>query len=310
MKVVSIKSFLTLLCLALMAGQLNAQGWGVDDEDDQNVDNKQTTQWGQRARDRMNQRQGGQDQADRGGRGMGQGQGRGMGDGRGMGEGPGGMFGGGRGTGMMGGRGMFGPPMETEELMTFLQKYDQQKAAQLNEMYQKQPEQFAEYVGMVCELYTPAARIMENDQDAGKLEVKKISLSLDVKKQVSDYKAATDDAAKNKLKSELSTNLSKQFDLIMESQKSEISMWKERLDRFESRAANGQGQGQGQQQNNNRPGWARDGMSDRFERMQKRMTSEVEKREADIQKWKEQKDQIVERQLSDLVEEVRPFPWN
>lgn len=304
MKVVSLRSFFMMLCLSLMTVPLAAQGWGVDDEDQsQSEENKSASQWGQRARERMAQRQEGVQQGGPADDQMG---------GRGMGARGNGMMGmNGRGSGMMGGRGMYGPPMETEELMEFLQKYDQQKAAQLNEMYQKQPEQFAEYVGMVCELYTPAARMMENDPEAGKLEVKKISLTLDAKKQVSDYKSATDEATKSKIKSELSANLSEQFDLILDDQKKEIDMWKERLERFESRAANGNAQGQQMQQGQQGgPGGTRSGMSDRFENMQKRMKSEVEKRVSDIDKWKEQKQQIVERQLSDLVEEVRPFPWN
>ncbi len=264
----------------LLNAAVVAQGWG--NKPDKGQDNGQ---WRQRLQNGDN---------------VPDGERPGMRPGMGPGMRPGPM-GGGRFGGM--GRGMFGPPMTTEELIAFLEKNDEVKAKQLNEMYKKQPEQFAEYVGMVCELYTPAARIMENDPVAGKLAVRKTSLSLDVKKLVIDYKMAAEDEVKAKIKTELESSLSDQFDVILESQEKEIQVWQEHLQRFESKLKESSEGGESDFR------YGRGGRFDRFSNMQDRMKGQIGKRLQDITKWKEQKQQIVQRQLADLIEDVRPFPW-
>ncbi len=209
------------------------------------------------------------------------------------------------------GRGMFGPPMTTEELMTFLGKYDPEKAQQFGEMYKKQPEDFEKYIGMVCELYTPASRMMDFNEDIGKFMVKNISLSLDIKKVVSDYKKAEDEPSKARFRQQLKVKLEEQFDVIIQLQENEIKGWQDRISQFRERMENGELEDDNQEAGRGR-GFGRGGsdMQDRFQHMHKRMAQEVERRKGDIVKWKEQKQQIVERQISDLVEDVRPFPWN
>lgn len=224
-------------------------------------------------------------------------------------------------AGPRGGRGMFGMALTTEELLEFLKEHDPIKAGQFNEMYEKQPEQFKEYIGIICELYTPAARLMEYDKEAGELAVKNISLSLDVKKQVAEYKASNDQTVKRLIKSELTKSLEKQFDVIVDSQQKEIDIWKDRFSRFANNRPDWNDSAPVQQQPNmvgpGGPGRSglgggpggRGGRNDRGEEMQQRMKEQFEKRQQDIDKWKKQKKQIVERKLIDLVEDVRPFPW-
>ena len=233
------------------------------------------------------------------------------------GGGPGGPAG--RGEGRRGfGRGMFGPPLSTEELMEFLKEHDKEKASQLKNMYETQPEQFEKFIGITCELYTPAARMMDYNAEVGKLMVANISLSLDVKKVVFDYYVAQDQKDKDKARALLKDKLSHQFDIIIKLQENEISSWQERISQFRDRMENGdtgedesgRARGRGRGAGGFGPGMDMPGMQDKFEHMKKRMTTEVQKRKKDIVKWKEQKVQIVERQVADLLEDVRPFPWN
>lgn len=255
----------------------------ADDGRDGRNDNLDRPQWGQRVHDNEQKPGGEPGRPDMG---------------------PGGPM---MGRGMMG-RGMMGPAMTTDELMKFLNQYDPTRARQLDDMLANQPQQFQEYIGMVCELYTPAARQMEFDPEAGVLAVKNISLQLDIKKQVADYKVSTDDALKERLKTDIRLNLDRQFELILEDQQRDIARWQERMARFQSRIQSEQNAGPDQMRPEN--DMRGRGRADRFVNMQERMKKELGKRIEDIAKWKEQKKQIVDRQLSDLIEDVRPFPWN
>ena len=293
----SIVCIISFLAVMSISTQSFAQGNGGD-EDKSNEKNKYVQRIEDKFEQRMDSFNDGEQDPMRGGgrRGMG-------GPGR---DGRRGGF----------GRGMFGPPMSTDELMEFLGKHETEKAGQLRDLYNNQPEEFERYIGIVCELYTPAARMMENNPETGMLMVQNISLSLDVKKIVSDYNKVSDSAEKEKKKTHLKEKLSQQFDVILKLQEKEISGWQDRISQFRERMQNGNlDEEMDMDARGRRRGRGPDfgegmGMQDRFQHMQKRMTHEVSKRKQDIVKWKEQKAQIVERQLADLIEDVRPFPWN
>jgi len=157
------------------------------------------------------------------------------------------------------------------ECLEWLGKNYPEEAEKLTKLKDKKPELYRKHLRYMCEKYR---KIMEAEEENPQLaEVLKEDLELKMKrgKLLRMIKAETDENQKEKLVKELKEVVSNRFDLII----------KRKQMRYEQ-------------------------MSEDLERLKK----EVAKKSAEIEKWKENKEEKVKEHLEELMSRTEKFEWD
>ena len=235
-----------------------------------------------------------------------------MGPGRGAGprgEWRGGPDGGpGRGQGPDGGPGggrFGGGRIEPAEMINFLNEHEPDLAAKLEQLRQQDPVQYRRQMYSVMGLYGPVMREMQWDPEMAKFSLDRIHLRLQIEQDVKDVKTAKEDATRQ-AKDKLKGNVSKLFDTIVTQEEARLTRWEQRL--TEENTADQPSQ-QGYRGRGRRPrpmmGQGR-GAPGRHEKVRER----IEDREQLIKTWREQKDLVVQTRMNELLQDIKPFPWD
>jgi len=258
---------------------------------------------------------------------------RGQGQGWGRGEGPA------RGQGRRG-QERFDP----ERLAEFLREYEPELAEKLTKLRQQDPQRFRWQLFAIARIYGPVMAQMEHNPEMGKLSLKRIRLDLRTKQALKKIKklesktfkdAEQAEQAKAKARTSLCENVSKLFDVILEQQQRRLQEAQERLDtwappkRLEPQGppaeAPGFGKGRGSARGTSR-GIGRSGSRGRGTgmgrgagmypgeepvagRAHRELRARLEQHEESLKRWRDNKEQIVENRVKELLAGHEPFPW-
>jgi hypothetical protein len=232
----------------------------------------------------------------------GMGMGPGMGNGPGRGDGPGmGGRGRSRGDGPAGlGQHRFGY-INADELRDFLQKYEPELAAKMQQLRNKDARQFTRKVEMLKRLYGPAMRQMAVDPESGQLSLKKIRVQLKIEQTMVDIKKTTDPDELKQAKQTLHEQIDQVFDIIVAQRKQHLSNWQDRIKEWDtSPAGNGKGKGGDGKRNGKGRGIG----------PHARHQQNLKELQRDIETWQKNKRTLVNDRVQELLTNTRPFPWD
>lgn len=233
-----------------------------------------------------------------------------------------------------GGKGMgkWGPAVDSEALMKFLNIHEPTLAAKLEDLQSDNPRQFKRRARMIGKLYSPVIQEIQHDPDMAALSLRQIRQNLAVHAAAETLKDTPSDAA---AAAELRENLSALFDTVVQAKQLRHERFAAELasrgtdedrpdmakddDRMD-RPGRADGQGKGRRNmarddddvpvtDDDRPGRHRGGRgrnaSERREMLADRLAQQADQ----IESWKDHKEQIIDQRYDQIVSGQQPFPW-
>jgi len=191
-------------------------------------------------------------------------------------------------------------------LMNFLKEHEPELAAKLEKLRAEDPVQYRRQMYSVMGLYGPVVREMQWDPEIANFSLERIRMRLQIEQGVKDVNSTTGDAQK-KAKEKLKGNVSKLFDTIVTQEEARLKRWEQRL------TEEGPGEQPGREGYNRRGGRRPRSMMGRGRGAPGRgekFRERIEERENLIKTWREQKDLVVQTRLNELLQDIKPFPWD
>lgn len=247
------------------------------------------------------------------------------------------------------GRGKAGPgrsPVDPVALDEFLREHEPELAEKLKTLREKDPERFRRQMFTVAMIYQPIMAQIGLNPEMGKLSLQKVKLGLRTKQAIKEFKDAKDEQkAKDKAREKLQQCLSRQFDLVIEQEELRLSQAAERLEQWslhkekaagtdldkDSRPAKGKakskGKGEGEDKDmmakaevknkgkgmGRAKGIGKDKGMGRAKAVRGRPHTElgarVNTRKELVQKWRDNKEKIIDARVKELLGGRESFPW-
>jgi predicted DNA-binding protein len=166
---------------------------------------------------------------------------------------------------------------------------------------------------------------MEHSPEMGKLSLQKIRLRLKIEATVNNLKEAEQETEKATIKEQLRQHIEKLFDIILAQEELRLKHWRERMAELAIEGAQVKAPDKAEEaKGSQKPGTVQSSDaqqtpdSEKAPRSRKGKKSHkpgppqqqgFENREALIKQWREQKEQIINERLKELLEDIKPFPW-
>lgn len=214
---------------------------------------------------------------------------------------------------------------DPKELLEFIKKYEPELAEKLEKLRQEEPQQLRRKIVALGRLYGPVMQQMEHSPEMGKLSLQKIRLRLKIEATVNNLKEAEQETEKATIKEQLRQHIEELFDIILAQEELRLKHWRERMAELAIEGAQVKAPDKAEEAKRpQEPGAAQSSDAQQTPDSEKAPRSRkgkkphkpgppqqqgLENREALIKQWREQKEQIINERLKELLEDIKPFPW-
>jgi predicted DNA-binding protein len=214
---------------------------------------------------------------------------------------------------------------DPKELLEFIKKYEPELAEKLEKLRQEEPQQLRRKIVALGRLYGPVMQQMEHSPEMGKLSLQKIRLRLKIEATVNNLKEAEQETEKATIKEQLRQHIEELFDIILAQEELRLKHWRERMAELAIEGAQVKAPDKAEEaKGSQKPGTVQSSDAQQTPDSEKAPRSRkgkkphkpgppqqqgFENREALIKQWREQKEQIINERLKELLEDIKPFPW-